>query len=185
MICQVISSGFGYLAVFFNLLLFLSRDRRVICVIKGVIEVFWALSYFLIERYTIAILALIATLRQCVFFFRGKKDWADKRIWLYLFLALTLSSPVIETIVAVSKNLAFCQIAINFLPMIASVFYVFAYYCKSALNTKFVALPAVVIYLIYVYLIKNHAGILGNILALLSLSLGLINEYVNSNQKKN
>jgi hypothetical protein len=173
------SKIFGYLAVCCNLGLFLSKDRRVICIVKGIIEIFWALSYFLIERYTIAILALTATIRQCVFFFRGRRAWADKRVWLYLFLVVTLLSPITEIIIAVGKSLAFYQIAITFLPMVASVFYVFAYYCKSALNTKFIALPGVVIYLIYVSIIQNQAGIVGNILSLLSLSMGLINEYVN------
>ena len=175
---ETLSSIIGYGAVVMNLVLFLSSNRQTICIIKAVIEIFWATSYFLIGKFTIAILALVALIRQCVFFFRGKKAWAQSPIWLIVFLACALISPLIELFSIGRENLNALLVLTNLLPVVGSLFYVFAYYSTRAIITKILAFPGVVLYLTYVILISNVAGIVGNTLSLISVAIGLVRELI-------
>ena len=174
----------GYAAVFAGLFLYVSKSRKVIGIAKISAECIWITSYLFCSLYLLCVLSIIAVVRQVVFYFRTSKEWADKKFWLYIFLALTLVSPVIEFSINGWSNLTLGMFALALLPPIGSVFNVYGYYSKSALHAKFWIAPGVVLYLIYSIGVWNVPSMIGNILSVISLVIGFINEYIKYKRNK-
>ncbi len=174
----------GYLAVLAGLFLYVSKSRNVISIAKIIAECIWITSYLLCSLYLLCVLSVIAVVRQIIFHFRTTKAWADKKYWLYIFLALTLVSPVIEFSINGWGKLTMGMFILALLPPIGSVFNVFGYYSKSALHAKFYVTPGVLLYLVYAIGVMNIPSLIGNVLSVVSLIIGFINEYVKYRRDK-
>ena len=179
-----IGEYFGYGAVLAGLFLYVSKSRKTISLAKIVGECLWIISYFFCSLYLLCVLSIIALIRQIIFHFRTSKKWADKKYWLYMFLALTLVSPAIEFSINGWANLTLGAFVLALLPPIGSVFNVYGYYSKSALYAKFRITPGVLLYLIYSIGVWNIPSMIGNILSVISLVIGFTNEYIKYKRNK-
>ncbi len=168
----------GYGAVVAGLFLYVSKSRKTLSLAKIVAECLWITSYLLCSLYLLCVLSGIAVIRQVVFHFRTNKKWADKKYWLYVFLALTLVSPTIEFSINGWSSLTLGAFALALLPPIGSMFNVYGYYSKSALHAKFWIAPGVLLYLIYSICVWNIPSMIGNTLSVISLVIGFTNEYL-------
>ena len=86
----------GIIGVALSLFIYISKNRKHIVVAKFASDIVWLMNYLLLGAYTGVVLNVIAMGRECVFYHRGEKKWASHRIWLYIFVALTLVSPLVE-----------------------------------------------------------------------------------------
>ena len=174
----------GYVGVVAGLFLYVSKSRNVINLAKICVECIWITSYLFCSLYLLCVLSGIAVIRQVVFHFRTNKKWADKKYWLYVFLALTLVSPTIEFSINGWSSLTLGAFALALLPPIGSMFNVYGYYSKSALHAKFWIAPGVLLYLTYSICVWNIPSMIGNTLSVISLVIGFTNEYLKYKRDK-
>lgn len=174
----------GYVGVFLSLFMYVSKKRSVISIMKIVTESISIVGYLFCSLYLLAVLSTIAVLRQVIFHFRPTKKWADKRVWLWLFIALTFVSPTIDLVSKGLQNVNVGVIGLALLPVIGSIFCMFGYYSKSALTAKFLIAPGVVLYFVYDICVMHIPSIIGAGLGLISLVIGFINEYISYKYNK-
>jgi len=169
-VAKTIAQVIGYIAVAENLLIYLSNRRERILLWKFVSDTLWLLNYLLMGGFTGAALNGVAMVREGVFALRGKYRWADAKWVPALFLSLTWVSPALEWI----NSGAFSWTPL--LPALGSMIFVLGFYAKSTVFTKASSLVGNVLWLTYAILIGNIAGLVGNVLMLISALVGLWRE---------
>ena len=99
--------------------------------------------------------------RETVFYNKDKK-WASSRLWLYLFVALTIGS-----------SLMTWEGPLSLLPMTGSCCAVISFWCTKPLHIRLLAIPAQLLWLIYGILHMSLPSITSNIIALTAIGIGL------------
>ena len=169
-----IATIIGIIAIAESLLIYASVKRERILVFKLISDVLWFTNYVLLGMYTGAILNVVAVCREIVFYNRSRHKWADNIAWFFVFVTLTLISPVLSWAGFVSL-----------LPAIGSVFAVSSFYCKNEIVMKTFAFPAQGLWLSYNLLSKNWSGLASCIITLLSIIIGMTREFwVRKKQKQ-
>ena len=141
--------------------MFVARKRRTILLGKFTCDVLWTLHYGLIGAYSGAALNVLAMGRETVFYNKDKK-WASSRLWLYLFVALTIGS-----------SLMTWEGPLSLLPMTGSCCAVISFWCTKPLHIRLLAIPAQLLWLIYGILHMSLPSIVSNIIALTAIGIGL------------
>ncbi|MBQ8174143.1 MAG: YgjV family protein [Clostridia bacterium] len=157
----------GYFAVFLGLFSYVSTKRKPIYIMKGVTDALWVINLAMYGMYTAAFINCMNIGRTTVSYFREDKKWAAHRIWLPIFLAATLISPILTWAGSISL-----------LPSIGSLLACFGYYMHSPLALKCFVLPGTALWLVYGILSGNISLIVGNVLNVTSLSIGIVREIV-------
>ncbi len=86
----VIAQVIGGVALLLSVISFQQKDRSKILFIQIFSTIFYSLHFFLLTAFTGAAMNIITVLRSYVFYQKEKKDWANKKAWLYFFLILIL-----------------------------------------------------------------------------------------------
>ena len=167
---RVAAQIIGYIAVAENLLIYISNRRDRILLFKFISDALWLLNYILIGGFTGAALNAVAMIREAVFSVRGRYKWAESKWIPVLFLALTWITPVLEW----THNGAFTWLPL--LPAFGSMVYVIGFYVQNTMLTKVSSLLGTALWLTYALLLSNWAGVVGNVLMLLSAVIGIIRE---------
>ena len=140
---------------------FIARKRRTILLGKFTADILWMIHYLLIGAYSGAALNVLAIGRETVFYNKEKK-WASSRFWLYLILALTVTSCLLTW-----------EGALSLLPMIGSCCAVVSYWCTNPLHIRLLAIPAQSLWMIYGGLHGSVPTIVSNIIAMTAIGIGL------------
>ena len=164
----LIGNIIGYIAVAFNIVVFVGRRREVIVIMKLIGDSLWVISSMLLTlanpaNFTGALIYLIAVIRDIVFYYRYKKKWATHIIWLYVFIALTLISPITSWAGPISL-----------FPAIGSVIVVFAFYSKGPNTIRYLSFVFCGLWLIYAVQIGNIPLTISKVLGITSSTIGLI-----------
>ena len=79
----------GILALLAMVLSYQQKERKTLLIFQMVSNAIYAVHYGMIGAYTMVVMSIINVARSFVF---SKNDtkWGKSRIWLYLFLAITL-----------------------------------------------------------------------------------------------
>ena len=141
--------------------MFVARKRRTILLGKFTCDVLWTMHYGLIGAYSGAALNVLAMGRETVFYNKDKK-WASSRIWLYLFVGLTIASSLLTW-----------EGWLSLLPMTGSCCAVISFWCTKPLHIRLLAIPAQLLWLIYGILHMSLPSITSNIIALTAIGIGL------------
>ena len=152
-----------------SLFIYVSNRRERIIAMKIVSDVLWAVHYALFGSATASLLNCLAIGRETVFYNRGRKKWADSRIWMWVFIAAMLSSPVLESVTSGFRLLLL-------LPAVGSALAVVGFYCKNTVATKLLLFASTLLYLIYNTAEGNAMGVIGTIGPIVSTLAGLIHE---------
>lgn len=175
MVAQII----GYFGVAISIAIYAGKTRGQILICKFISDTLWFVNLMLIGGFTGALLNLIAMGRETVFYYRGRKTWASYRVWLYVFLALTVLSPVFEWI----KLGEFTWIPL--LPAIGSVFAVISFYSNVPAVMRCFGLLAQGFWLSYAILLDNQSSIICGILTILSALIGILREWLARRKSEN
>ena len=167
---QIAAQIIGYIAVAENLLIYLSNRRDHILLFKFISDALWLINYLLIGGFTGAALNIVAMTREAVFSVRDRFAWAGSKWIPVLFLLLTWISPAMEWI-ATGR---FTWLPV--LPAFGSMILLFGFYIRSTMLCKVTSLLGNGLWLTYAALLSNWAGVIGNILLLISAIIGIIHE---------
>ncbi len=158
----------GFVAFGVGLLTYMSLDRRRILGLKFTGDFLWFLNFVCLGGYTGAILNLIAMGREVVFYLRGKKRFASHIAWLPVFLALTLLSPVIEYAALGSFD------PLTVFPTVGSMLLVVGLYQEDTNRVRYFSFGGMCLWLIYSLSIQNISALISNIIALVSITIGIV-----------
>ncbi len=164
---QITAQILGYIAIALSILMFISTKRSALLLTKLISEALWFFNMLLLGLYTGASLNAINIVRSFVFFHRDSKKWAKGYLWLFLFLAATLISPVMTWAGPVSL-----------LPAFGSVLACLGYYMRRPIMTKILNLPGIGLWLVYAILTGNTVATVSGFFQIGSLAIGLVRELI-------
>ena len=162
----IIGNILGYIAVASGLVIFISVKRSRILALKIVSDSLFLLHELCLGLFSGAALHFIAVVRSLIFYHRGRRKWADAPIWLILFIAVTLISPILTW-----------QGPISLLPSIGSVICVFSYYVTSTWLLRIFSFFGEGLWLLYGVFCGSIPIVLFGVVALISLSIGMFREF--------
>ena len=130
----------------------------------------------------------VAIAREIVFYQRTRHKWADRKIWLFLFMGLMAAAPVFDFAVRGSF------VWLSLLPAAGSLIAAVALFGKKMLTSKILIIASQVPYLAYNFLAVgddmktvisfNIPGIVICSMTDLSAAAGIVNEIVTAKRKK-
>lgn len=167
---HIVAQIIGFVGVAISILIYAGRTRARILICKFISDVLWFANYILLGAYTGALLNLIAMARETVFYNRGVKKWASHRIWLYVFMLLTLLSPILEWV----KLGGFSWVPL--LPATGSILAVISFYSNRPRVMRYFGFAAQAFWLVYGFMLVNISSIVCGILTILSAVIGMIRE---------
>lgn len=159
---EIVSIVCGGLGIIVNALIFQQTSRDNILKFKFASDVLWGLQYLFKGAYSGLAIACIGMIREIIFM-NYKHRWARSKLWLVLFIGLSLVSPIMTWAGWISL-----------LPMTASVISVIAFWISRPLLTKLFGFPISVCQLTYGIAFQMPMSIINEILSLVSSSIGLI-----------
>lgn len=166
----------GIIGVALSLFIYISKNRKHIVVAKFASDIVWLMNYLLLGAYTGVVLNVIAMGRECVFYHRGEKKWASHRIWLYIFVALTLVSPLVELV-----GRTFTPLSI--IPAIGSAFIAISMYMTKPSHMRYVGYLAYTPWLIYNICIGSIAASISSAFTLVSALVGNVRDILSNRAK--
>lgn len=89
---QIAGQIAGFLGIIGSIVIYQQKTTKGLLIAKLVSDFIWGLSYFLLGNVGGGAICVIAIFRETVFMNRAKHKWADKKIWLFVFIVLALSS---------------------------------------------------------------------------------------------
>lgn len=159
---EILSLAFGFLGIILNALIFQQKTRDNILKFKLASDFCWLLQYLFKGAYTGAAIAIIGIIRETIFL-NHKHKWAQSKLWLLLFITLSLISPIVTWS-------GFWSI----LPAIASIISVICFWLSKPLLTKTLAYPICACQLTYALKWMLPMSIANEIITLISTTIGII-----------
>jgi inner membrane protein len=83
---EILTQFIGFIGLFFVVIAFQINDRKKILYLMLVAVCFYTFHYILLKALTGVVINIVSFFRTYVFSQRFDKKWANKKIWLYLFL---------------------------------------------------------------------------------------------------
>ena len=164
-----LGQAFGIVLSFVGFFIYLAKTRRGILTAKLICDVGYCIQQIMIGATTGALINAIAIFREIVFYYRGDKQWASHRFWLYLFVVVMGLSPLPTWMGPVSL-----------LPAVGSMVAVISFYCQNTQHTRILGFLAMIPWLLYAMIITNYGVILTTVIQLISAALG----YIRDSRKK-
>ncbi len=163
----------GFLITFVCFFIYYGKSRKQILIAKLTSDLLNVIQQALIGAYTGSLINMIATVREIVFYHRGKRKWASSILWLFLFLGLMGAAPLLTW-----------NGPISLLPAVGSAFAVIAFYVENPTHTRIIGVVSQGFWLAYVIFTVNLGAILQNIILITSAILGLIRDFLEYRKKK-
>lgn len=167
----------GYVAIAESFLIYISKTRRKMVMLKLIDDILWLVSYLLTGAYTGAILCAVGVGREIVFYNRDRSRVCASMLWLPFFIAVTLISPA-------ASMISGAEDAHALLPAIGSVLAVIQFYESSPVVMRRLGFPAQTLWLLYTIYHHNTAGIVGNVILLLSAVVGEVRMQYDAHRAK-
>jgi len=170
---QTASQVLGIIGIITSIFIYIARKRSTILLCKFTGDIIWAAHYFLIGAWSGAGLCFLGMAREIVFYNKEKK-WASSRLWLYLFVGLTMFSGILTW-----------EGPTSLLPVVGSVCAVISFWCTKPMHIRLLAVPAQGLWTIYNIIHRSVPGGISNGLQLVSVFIGLSRDlYERKKQKK-
>lgn len=153
----------GFVALFFYILSFQFNSNRKIVAAQIFSSFLYMVHYFWLGALSGAIANIFSVLSNLVSFFRGKKKWADMRLWPFIFIALStaFSLPGWEGFISLCPIVSFACSRMGL-------------WSRNARVTRCFYLPASVLFLIYNIVSHSYSGILAETFGICSLLIAFV-----------
>jgi hypothetical protein len=86
----IILNAFGVIAIVLKVIEFQLKNRNVILSFALIGALCWVLYFIFYGDFVSAIVCGITVIQYLIFINRGKKKWADSKIWLYSFIVVQI-----------------------------------------------------------------------------------------------
>ena len=126
---QIIASLVGALGIGANVLIYQQKTGKNLLIYKLISDILWAIHYLILGGFSAFAIACIGIVRESIFL-NQKHKWAQSRLWLVIFVVLSLISAVLTW-----------KTPMNVLPAIASVLSVFGFWRNNPTLSKIIAFP--------------------------------------------
>lgn len=163
----------GFVAMALLVSSFQMKTRTGILKVQLVSESLWVLHYFLLGAYTGMALNVVAAVRCYVYGQRETKKWADKDI-----------VPVVFFIIAVLTCVFSWSGPVSLLPTASICINTFVLWSKKPRFIRIFSIPGCVCWLIFNYISGSYAGVLTEILDLVSIATAILRYDVLKKSKK-
>lgn len=156
-----VAQAFGIVALVVMALSYQQRTRSRLLMFQIVSNLFFSGSYYLLGAYTGFVMSLINIARSFVFSQRHTR-WGKSRIWLYLFLLISLIAGVMTwggfgSIFSIAGTLLITV----------------ALYSESPKRMRLLLLPCPALYFVYNVLNRSIGGIGSDIFCLVSAAVAI------------
>ena len=152
---------FGALGVAANVIIYQQKSGKKLLFYKLVSDVLWMCHYLCLSALSGAAIAAIGIIRETVFLNQERK-WAQGKIWLLLFVILSLISAVFTW-----------KSPFSLLPAFASVLSVFSFWKNKPELARALAFPISGSMLTYDIFCSSYLGIANEIFTLGSAVVGI------------
>lgn len=174
---ELIGTYFGIGCMLLAVINYVFTNRDKIIIIKLVSNFLCVINNLCYGHPVPAALNMFGMFRETVFFFRGKKKWADKKFWIYIIIPVMVGIPIL--INALSDEWVWMELLCSF----ASLFSCLAFYSQKTVTTKICMLITQTTYVFYHAWVGNASAFVTSIIPIISIVIGLIREY--NKYKKN
>ena len=178
MTLKTIGEIIGFVAIAEGFLLYISTKRKTIFTFRMISCGMWATSYLLQGAIPAGCNSLIGFTRDTVFRFRGEKKWADSKLWLVLFIFLSILVAIINCV----REGAFSVLTI--LPTVGTSVLILCNFSKNTLLVKCGGIFCGTVYLVYTAIVGSISGIFGNSVVVISSVIGIIREIIKMKREK-
>ncbi len=168
---EIIGVCFGLFCIVIGLVNYVFTDRKKIFILKGTNDVFSMISNLCYRKVVPVTICVISLCREIVFYHRGMKKWADKKIWLFVFISALALLPAFMTVIT-GGNLSYMDI----LPPVGSTFVVCGFYSKNNKVTKSCVAIGYIMYVIYYSWVGNISSVIASVTPIISSLIGLVRE---------
>lgn len=160
---KIIAQAIGFLGMFSHLASFQCKNRQGILAFQIAGNGFYCIHFTLLGAVTGAAMNAIALARCLVFYFRGKRKWADSPIWIPLFLAMIAGATAILW-EGPRSLFAFGAMTLT----------TFAVHASTARTMRLLTLPNDPLWLVYNALSGSISGVLTEIGLMCSIIIGFL-----------
>ena len=159
----------GAFAIIINFIIYQQKNRENVLKVKLLSDISWALHYGFIGAFSGMAVAIVGTARETTFLLtEDKKDKRKYFLILFAIIAVVTSSLTIITPSFTVKNLY------GLLPAVASVIAVFSFWQQNPNVTKLLGIPISTAMITYDFIKFSIAGIINEILTLISIAVFFI-----------
>jgi len=156
-----LAQALGFVGLLFAIISFQKNSNKEIVFFQLLGSLTFVLHFTLLGAYTGAGMNVLGVLRNIVFFNR-EKEWANKKLWLYVFILMYIIVGLLSW-----KN------SYSILPIIGMIFTTVAFWVKDPKYTRLIAFPSSPCWLIYNFVNLSVAGVLTEIFAVSSLLIAM------------
>lgn len=158
---MIIASTIGIVGIIVNMLIYQQKTRTNLLLCKLSADFIWLLHYALLSAYSGAAICGVGIVREIVFLNNHRK-WAKSKKWLVLFIVLSIISAIFTW-----KNI------FSILPAAASILAIISFWIGNPRLTRIFQIPISASLLIYNVICSSYAGILNEILTLISIVIAM------------
>lgn len=170
---ELVGTVFGILCFLIALINFVFTSRDKIIVVKMLSNVVSGANNFFYGKYLPMAICGINMFREFVFYFRGKKRWADSKLWMFAFMLAIVGAPFALQWLFGSAGWKWSDL----IPSAASCVIVFALYSTNTVTTKIGMAVGQSMYVAYYCWVGNFSAVSYSAAAVVSSVIGLVREY--------
>ena len=177
-----IATVIGWISTIQSLFIFTAKKRGTILILKLINDVLNIINFTMLGTYTGAVLNVIAVLRESIFYLKDKQKWANSKIWLFVFLALMMLSPLS---VVLDPSRSATERWIQILPAMGSSLAVIGLYMNKEQVIRLLNFFAIAPWIAYNLFNNNIPALINSCLGVVSVLYGLIFYYIQDRKAKN
>jgi hypothetical protein len=163
MINQVFAQSIGFLAFVFIVLSFQNNKRSLILIFLVIAQASFVVHFALLGAWTAVAMNAISVTRTYIFYQRDSKNWANTKIWFYLFLALFW---IIGVIVWEGYYSLF--------PILAMTAETVGLWMKETRYIRLINLIPRPLWFVYTLIVGSYAGMVTEVFVFCSIVVGIL-----------
>jgi len=159
---NLIGQLIGVVATVLCFMIYQQKSRKRILFVKMLADITWLMHYLLLSAYS-GVAICVVSITRAIVFLNPEKKWADKRVWVPIFIAMSLVMGYF------TWNGIF-----SVFPLLASVISIISFAQNKPKITRFLAFPVSTSLLIYDFHILSIPGIINESAVIISSFIGIL-----------
>ncbi len=160
---DIFVQSLGFLSMGLNFFIYIQKTRARVLIVKLICDSLTILQMLLLGAYSGMLVLIICIIRGIIFYNSVNHEWARKKFWLPLFVAVSLGTSVISW-----------NGIISLLPSVGTALAIIGFGSASAKLTRLFNIPGNILWGIYHLIVGSLGGFGGSIVGVISAIIGLI-----------
>ncbi len=160
---DVFVQGIGFLSMGLNFFIYIQKTRARVLIVKLICDSLTILQMFLLGGYSGMLVLIICIVRGIVFYNSVNHEWARKKFWVPLFVAVSFGTSALSWVGPASL-----------LPSTGTALAIIGFGSTNPKLTRLFNIPGNGLWAIYHLTVGSWGGVGGSILGVLSAIIGLI-----------